>query len=180
MSQPPGPYETEADTRPVTRPVYEAFRVDPGVGKMAPHNLKLLTDAVAVAGVELGDYDNRILRWLAGWEPATCAVIAGLITRAHAAGRQRSGPSGPVPLAQGLAAGPEAPVRPQPALAASLTRDQLRTVLSALDVAADYKRDAADVCGECSEYDVCTTCQYRLTVADEYEALAEQLKEATR
>ncbi len=34
------------------------------------------------AGVELGAYDRRIVAWLAGWEPQTCAVVAGLITRA--------------------------------------------------------------------------------------------------
>jgi hypothetical protein len=33
--------------------------------------------------VELGAYDDRILRWLAGWEPATCAVIAGFVSRAN-------------------------------------------------------------------------------------------------
>lgn len=45
-------------------------------------NLDMLTDAVNAAGVQLGDYDRRILDWLANYEPATCAVIAGLITRA--------------------------------------------------------------------------------------------------
>ena|SRR5258708_25125093 len=49
----------------VTRPVYAAFDADPGPAKMAPHKLKLLTDALAASAVELGDYDNRIVRWLA-------------------------------------------------------------------------------------------------------------------
>ena len=34
------------------------------------------------ARVQPGDWDHRVLAWLAGWEPATCAVIAGLICRA--------------------------------------------------------------------------------------------------
>ena len=36
-------------------------------------------------GVELGACDRRIVAWLSGWEPQTCAVVAGLIDRARAA-----------------------------------------------------------------------------------------------
>jgi hypothetical protein len=62
--------------------------------------------------------------------------------------------------------------------AASLTRDQLRTVLDALYVAADYKRDRASTCADCdaSPADLCGTCEWRLAVADEYNALAESLR----
>jgi hypothetical protein len=79
-----GPYETEDHARetPEVRAVRAAFDADPGPGRMAPHNLRMLLDAVAAAGVQVGAYDVRILEWLAGWEPPTCAVIAGLITRA--------------------------------------------------------------------------------------------------
>lgn len=77
-----GPYERAADTRPVTAPIYAAFSADPGAGKMAPHNLRLMLDAISAAGVELGAYDRQVVEWLAGWEPSTCAVLAGLITRA--------------------------------------------------------------------------------------------------
>lgn len=42
----------------------------------------MLTDACKVAGVVLGAYDRRILAWLAGYEPSTCAVVAGIIRRA--------------------------------------------------------------------------------------------------
>ena len=52
---------------------------------MAPHNLAMLTAACTAADVELGSYGRRILAWLAGWEPQTCAVIAGLISRAYQA-----------------------------------------------------------------------------------------------
>jgi hypothetical protein len=45
-------------------------------------NLAMLTDACAAAGVELGAYDRCILAWLAGYEPAMCAVVAGVIRRA--------------------------------------------------------------------------------------------------
>jgi hypothetical protein len=82
-----GPLETEQQARelPGVRAIFAAFDRDPGPGKMAPHTHKMLISACAAAGVELGDYDRRILLWLSGWEPQTCAVIAGLISRAHAA-----------------------------------------------------------------------------------------------
>ncbi len=84
-----GPFETERQARelPAVQAVYDAFDRDPGVGKMAPHSHKMLIGACVAASVELGAYDRRIILWLSGWEPQTCAVIAGLITRAHKAGR---------------------------------------------------------------------------------------------
>ena len=85
-----GPLETERQARelPAVRAVYAAFRADPGVGKMTPHNLAMLEGACEAAGVGLGAYDRRILAWLAGFEPQACAVVAGLITRANG-GRAR-------------------------------------------------------------------------------------------
>lgn len=44
----------------------------------------------------VGAFDARILAWLAGWEPETCAVIAGLVTRAHAAGLAAGSTAGPL------------------------------------------------------------------------------------
>jgi hypothetical protein len=87
VSQSTGPFESEQEARdlPAVQAVYEAFRADPGTGKMAPHNLAMLQDAAATAGVQLGAYDRRILAWLAGFEPQTCAVVAALITRAGGA-----------------------------------------------------------------------------------------------
>jgi hypothetical protein len=84
----PGPFETERQVQelPAVRAVYEAFGADPGVGRMTPHNGRMLRESCAAAGVALGAFDARIVSWLAGWEPETCAVIAGLISRAHAAG----------------------------------------------------------------------------------------------
>ena len=88
-----GPYQTEAEARgnPAVQEIHAAFRADPGVGKMAPLINAMLVDACTMAGVELGAFDRRVLSWLSGWEPETAAVIAGLITRAHDAGRARSG-----------------------------------------------------------------------------------------
>jgi hypothetical protein len=47
--------------------------------------LNLADLTAALSGVELGDWDKRIIEWLAGWEPSTVAVVCGLITRARAA-----------------------------------------------------------------------------------------------
>ncbi len=84
-----GPFETEDQARslPAVRAVYTAFDLDPGAGKMAPHNYRMLAQAAEAAGVELGAYDDRILHWLAGWEPTTCAVLAGIVGRARPATR---------------------------------------------------------------------------------------------
>jgi hypothetical protein len=80
----PGPYETQrqaADAvQHITGSPAEAWR---------DGSHRLLEDACRAAGVQLGIYDHAILLWLAGFEPWVCAVIAGLIIRAHHAGGQR-------------------------------------------------------------------------------------------
>jgi hypothetical protein len=80
-----GPFETEREALdlPSVRAAYAAI-TGPGTGDL--ECLRILEDALTAAGVQLGIYDVRILHWLANWEAQTCAVIAGLITRAHAAG----------------------------------------------------------------------------------------------
>ena len=85
-----GPFETEQQARqlPAVREVYRQFDHDPGVGKMAPHNLRMLLDALAAAGVYVGAYDIRIAEWLAGWEPQTVAVVCGWVQRAGQADGQ--------------------------------------------------------------------------------------------
>lgn len=83
-----GPFDTERQalaTRAAAA-LRAAFDANPGVGAGDPERLRLLTGACAAAGVELGDYDLRLLRWVAGWEDATCVQIAGMITRAYRAG----------------------------------------------------------------------------------------------
>jgi hypothetical protein len=94
---PPGPFDSEREARelPAVREVYAAFRADPGLGKIGP-NHRMLLDALAAAGVDLGAYDHAIAGWLAGWEPQTVAVIAGWVQRAAEVGqadaRRRDGP----------------------------------------------------------------------------------------
>ena len=93
-----GLYQTERQARedPAVRAVYATFRASPGTGRMTPHCHRILKDACSAASVEAGAYDRRILAWLAGWGPEACAVVAGLITRAHEAGTayRRTGANG--------------------------------------------------------------------------------------
>ncbi|MEV5124292.1 hypothetical protein AB0K49_16105 [Streptomyces decoyicus] len=42
--------------------------------------------AEAFAGVELGEYDRRIIEWVAGWDSPTVATLASLVIRARKAG----------------------------------------------------------------------------------------------
>ena len=55
---------------------------------------------------------------------------------------------------------------------------QVKTLLAPLDEAAEYKRDRAATCADCTDQP-CTTCQWRLHAADAYDHLAAQLTQAT-
>jgi hypothetical protein len=82
-----GPYEVERQARADVADIYLQARHSVRREVLGEANHALLTGACERAGVALGAYDARILAWLAGWEPQMCAVLVGLITRAHAAGR---------------------------------------------------------------------------------------------
>ena len=84
-----GPYETEREAIEAVRHIHG---LEPGLAPWTESNLGLLYGACNAAGVMLGEYDAQVLAWLARWEPQTCAVVAGLITRAHAAGQEPGGP----------------------------------------------------------------------------------------
>jgi hypothetical protein len=60
-----------------------------------------------------------------------------------------------------------------------LTEEQRSTVLSALDVAAEYLRERATYCAECeaSPAELCDGCALRLSRADDYDALSRELRE---
>ncbi len=82
-----GPFETEREARRAA--VAQAAGGDVAAGRpstIGEANHRLLCEALTGAVVELGAWDHRIVQWLSQWEPATVAVIAGLITRAHQAG----------------------------------------------------------------------------------------------
>ena len=82
-----GPYESErkAAASPAARAAHEAFGTGRGPG-MTAANHRALCSAISAAGVDLGAWDHRIVMWLSSFEPSTVAVVAGLITRARAAG----------------------------------------------------------------------------------------------
>ena len=76
-----GPFETETDARHAS--LWGRLLSDDDLTIPEANMTDLET---ALAGVELGAYDKRIIAWLAGYEPATVAVVCGLISRAREAG----------------------------------------------------------------------------------------------
>jgi hypothetical protein len=59
-----------------------------------------------------------------------------------------------------------------------LDPDDRRTVLDALAVAADHKRDLAANCGECEARPegLCPDCEWRMDAADAYDRAAAKLR----
>lgn len=131
---------------------------------LAEQHRAMLAAACEAAGVEVGEYDSRILSWLAGWEDSTCAVVAGLIGRAHASG------SGDADLLRAAV------------LAGAVTLDeaQLGTVLDALDDAVEYRRErGGEPCMACeAEYGgLCYDHAADEGRYDRYAATARQLRQ---
>ena len=54
---------------------------------------------------------------------------------------------------------------------------ELKTVLAALDIAADHKRDRAEICTDCPDQS-CPACQTRLHDAQAYDQMAGQMLQA--
>ena len=71
---------------------------------------------------------------------------------------------------------PTAPQPPGPP-AVIVSAAEVKTLLAALDEAAEYKRDRAETCADCADQS-CTTCQWRLQAADAYDQLAGQMIQA--
>jgi hypothetical protein len=69
---------------------------------------------------------------------------------------------------------PGRPVRQADPDAVILADGDASTVLAALDVAADYKRDRAEMCADCADQS-CPTCQAHLQDARAYDHLAAQI-----
>ena len=82
-----GPFETEAGARAAAAHVIAS---PPRAWQAGSH--RLLCEALTATGVESGAYDHRVITWLAGYEPQMCAAVAGLIARAHQAGRKAGEP----------------------------------------------------------------------------------------
>jgi hypothetical protein len=81
-----GPYETEREAHAAA-----IAAIPPEDGRSIlteTQNRQLLEDACAAAGVTLGEFDRRIIDWFGGFDDSSCAVIAGIIRRAHLAGME--------------------------------------------------------------------------------------------
>jgi hypothetical protein len=72
-----------------------------------------------------------------------------------------------------------APEPPGPADhdAVIVSAGEVKTLLAALDEAAEYKRDRAATCTECADQS-CGTCQWRLQAARDYDQMAAQMLQA--
>ena len=66
------------------------------------------------------------------------------------------------------------PSGPEPDDAVILTDAEVSTVVAALDIAADYKRDRAAACADCADQ-TCPACQSRLRDAGAYDQMATQM-----
>jgi hypothetical protein len=71
---------------------------------------------------------------------------------------------------------PTAPQQPDPP-AVIVTAAEVKTLLAALDDAADYKRDRAETCADCADQS-CPTCQSRLQAAAAYDQIARKMSQA--
>jgi hypothetical protein len=90
------PYERKRQARADVAGVYAQCTRSNQRGVLGEANLACLREACDQASVTLVAFDTRILAWLAGWEPETCAVVAGLITRAYAAELSPADSAGPL------------------------------------------------------------------------------------
>ena len=77
----------------------------------------------------------------------------------------------------------EIPPRPEPAPPGPATQDavlvpagEVKPLLVALDIAADYMRDRAELCADCSDQS-CPTCETRLQDVQAYDHLHAQLSQ---
>lgn len=70
-------------TPPADPPVYGPIHTAPS--GFHPDTEQYAALVAPLDGIELGDYDDRILRWLARWDWPTVATVASLLHRARAA-----------------------------------------------------------------------------------------------
>lgn len=73
---PPGPFETSDEALLALRPTDGSFT-------SRDDRLELLQDTMRAAGVELGEWDLVVLRWLADLDIQTVAAVAGWVQRAR-------------------------------------------------------------------------------------------------
>lgn len=93
MAEVYGPYDSEEQTWSEPMPLTigtlrDSGRIKSGDPDGISRNIRVeaLNVAIDDAGVELGAFDERIVRWLGMWEPSTVQVLIGIISRAGARG----------------------------------------------------------------------------------------------
>ena len=116
-------------------------------------------------------------------------VLIGDLARTYEGSQHTYEPPPPITQVPYLPAPPELPgTEPGPSVpeddldAVTLTHSEVRTVLTSLDLAADWKRDRAEMCADCPDQS-CIGCELRLRDARTYDQLALQLlrdEQATR
>jgi ferredoxin len=98
------------------------------------------------------------------------------------AGIYEGTPDHPGPFLTPEASFPQpAPEPPGPANhdAVIVSPREVQTLLAALDQAAEYKRDLAATCADCTDQS-CGTCQWRLQTARDYDQMAAQMLQAAQ
>ena len=85
-------------------------------------------------------------------------------------------PFGPY-INQAPSPAPIEPPGPDSRNAVIVPASELKTVLAALDIAADYKRDRAEMCTDCPDQS-CPDCQTRLHDAQAYDQMADRMLQA--
>lgn len=86
-----GPFGREDDVQAAARrwdvPL-QSWHGDTDAWRRATRQAKYdrLREALLRTATPIGDYDARVVQWLAGWEVATTEVVAGLIERTYEAG----------------------------------------------------------------------------------------------
>jgi hypothetical protein len=83
-----GPFDNERQalaTRAAAR-IRAAFDANPGVGASVPECLRVMTEACAECGVDLGRMDLSTLQDIAWRETFETVSLAGMIRRAYEAG----------------------------------------------------------------------------------------------
>ena len=86
-------------------------------------------------------------------------------------------PSGPSHQPGAVPADGTRAARPGQPNSVTVPASELKTVLTALDIAADYKRDRAEMCTDCPDQS-CPACQSRLHDARAYDQMADRMLQA--
>ena len=105
-------------------------------------------------------------------------VLIGDLARIYEGSRETH--PGPASRPQPPSRNPTGPSVPEADLdAVTLTHAEVSTVLTALDIAADWKRDRAEMCADCADQS-CFACQLRLREARTYDQLADRCSRTRR